>query len=458
MQFFSGRVAISALAILGAITLAACGGSSSSPSVTVPAAALAAGPTTFSAFGNTANSVTIIGGTGPYSVRSSDANVIAVPAQVTGATLVITPKNVLANTTVTLTFTDKAAATSTVTVTVVPATIATPVIAFTNAAGSVCAPENNPAITVATLCAGETGSASVILKDANGAILANRDVLFEVLTLGGTLAPKADSPVFARLATVTTDATGKATVAVRADVEITSEAAFLRVTDVTSTHRIDSWINVLKMTSGLPVLNVVPATGGFTSYYTNECPLVRREYGIHGGKPPYAVTLPAASALVLGDGTTASAPGAAITIAKAGTQFSVQSVAANTCATATSTITVTDALGATTTAFFGIVAGASTRPTATTDLTMLPPSISVASDVVSTYCTTSNTRYAITGGTAPYLVSTSIPQVVANVDSTNAVDVSFKSDGKWKMLKGQTATVLVLDAAGKVATATLSCN
>jgi hypothetical protein len=457
MQFYSGRVAISALAVVGAFALAGCGGSNST-TAPVTTTALAAGPASFSAFGNTVNVIAITGGTGPYSVRSSDANTITVPSQVTGATLSITPKNVLANTTVTLTFTDKVGATSAVTVTVVPATITTTVMTVTNAAGSKCAAENNPANTVATLCAGETGSASIMLKDANGAVLANRDVLFEVLTFGGTVAPKPDSSVFARLATVTTDAMGKATVALKADVEATSEASFLRATDVTSTHRIDSWFNVLKQTGGVSDLSVIPSTGGFTAYYTKECPLVQREYGISGGKAPYAVTLPAANTLVLNDGSGAATAGAGITVARAGARFTVQSAASTTCVTASTAITVTDALGVVTTPTFSITAGAATRPAATTDLTLSPPNISMSADLISTYCTSSNTRYAITGGTGPYLVSTSIPQISATVDSTNAVDVSFTSDSKWRMLKGQSATILVLDAAGKVVTATLACN
>ena len=297
-----------------------------------------------------------------------------------------------------------------------------------------------------------------MLKDANGAVLANREVLFEVLTFGGTVAPKADSSVFARLATVTTDATGKAAVALKADVEASSEAAFLRATDVTGTHRIDTWFNVLKQTSGVSDLSVVPARAGFTAYYTNECPLVRREYGISGGKAPYAVTLPAANTLVLNDGTAAAAPGAGITVAKAGARFTVQSSEATTCLSSTTEMTVTDALGVISKPTFIIAAGAATRPAATVDLTLSPPNISLAADLISTYCTTSNTRYAITGGTEPYLVSTSIPQIFATVNSANAVDVSFTSDSKWRMLKGQIATVLVLDTAGKVATATLACN
>ncbi len=459
IQNFSGSLAWVAggAGLALALALAGCGGSKSTPAAATTT--LSAGPTTFSAFGNTVNTVTITGGTGPYTVRSSDANTIAVPAQVTGPTIPITPKNVLANTVVTLTVTDSAAATSIVTVTVVPATITTPLIAVTPAAGSVCATENNAAVSAATLCAGEMASASIFLKDANGAVLANRDVRFEVLTFGGSLAPKPDSSVFARIATVTTDATGKATVALKADVEATSEAAFLRATDVVSTHRVDTWFTVLKQTSGVSDLSIVPATGGFTAYYTNECPLIRREYGVNGGKAPYAVTLPAANTLVLNNGTADAAPGAGITLANAGARFTALSADSTTaCASATTLITVTDSLGAVATANFIVVPGATTRPAATTDLALSPPNISLAADLVSTYCTTSSARYNITGGTAPYLVSTSIPQITATLSGSNLVDIKFASDSKWKMLKGQVASVLVMDAAGKVVTSTLGCN
>ena len=459
IQNFSGRLAWVAGGVGLALTLAlaGCGGSKSTPAAATTT--LSAGPTTFSAFGNTVNTVTITGGTGPYTVRSSDANTIAVPTQVTGPTIPITPKNVLANTVVTLTVTDSAAATSIVTVTVVPATITTPLIAVTPAAGSVCARENNAAVSAATLCAGEMASASVFLKDANGAILANRDVRFEVLTFGGSLAPKPDSSVFARISTVTTDATGKATVALKADVEATSEAAFLRATDVVSTHRVDTWFTVLKQTSGVSDLSIVPATGGFTAYYTNECPLIRREYGVNGGKPPYAVTLPAANTLVLNNGTADAAPGAGVTLANAGARFTALSAdSATVCTSASTLITVTDSLGAVVTANFIITAGATTRPAATTALALSPPNISLAADLVSTYCTTSSARYNITGGTAPYLVATSIPQITATLTGTNILDAKFASDSKWKMLKGQVASMLVMDAAGKVATATLGCN
>ena len=146
-------------------------------------------------------------------------------------------------------------------------------------------------------------------------------------------------------------------------------------------------------------------------------------------------------------------------LANAGARFTAMSAGNTTaCVSAATVITVTDSLGIVATANYILTAGATARPAATTDLALAPPNISLAADPVSTYCTTSSARYNITGGTAPYLVSTSIPQITATLSDTNRVDVQFASDSKWKMLKGQVASILVLDAAGKVVTATLGCN
>ena len=83
----------------------------------------------------------------------------------------------------------------------------------------------------------------------------------------------------------------------------------------------------------------------------------------------------------------------------------------------------------------------------------------MSADLVSTYCTSSSGRFTISGGTAPYIATSSIPQIstVIAADGVN-IDVGFVSDGKWKMLKGQSASILVLDSAGKVITAVLNCS
>ncbi len=438
------------------VALVGCGGSKSSTPVAA-ASTLTASPAAFNAFGNTPNTVGITGGVGPFKVSSSDTATLPVTSPVVGASFTFTPKNVLVNTVVNLTVTDSAGASSAVAVTVVPATIPSGTIAITPAAGSSCSAENNPAVTVATLCQAEIATATVTLTDANGALLANRAVRFEALTIGVMMAEK-DSAVFARLATVNTDANGVAKVALKADVEATSEAAFLRATDMVSTHRVDTWITVLKQTGGASALGAVPTTGGLVGYYTAECTPVVREYGIYGGKAPYAVTLPSGSTLVLGANGVEAAAGAGVTVNAAGARFTVKQVATTTCVTASAVITITDALGATSTASFTIATGSNTRPTTVTDLAVSPTTLSLAADPISTYCATSSAQFAVAGGTAPYIASASIPQISTKLSSGNVIDVSYVSDGKWKMLKGQTSSILVLDAAGKVATATFSCN
>lgn len=450
----SGKLTAAALLAL----LAGCGGSSSS---TTPAVAttLVASPAAFVAYGNTRNVVGITGGTGPFRVASSNAAVLPVSSPVSGASIIFTPSNVTANSVVTLTVTDSAAATSTVTVTVTPATISNALIKITPATGSLCAPANNAAVTAATLCGGELATASVTLKDATGAVLANRAVQFDALTIGATFAATSSATLFSRLATVNTDAQGVATVALRADVEATSEAAFIRATDTVSTHRIDTWLTILKQTSGLSDLNVVPTTGGVIGYYTAECPFARREMSVYGGSAPYAITLPVDNKLVLGTGGVVAAAGSAITLAKAGDSFTVENVDTASCAAVSTPLTITDAKGVTVTANYTIAPGSATRSTtATTDLALLPTTQTLTADPLSAYCTSSSVRFTASGGTAPYIASTSIPQVTATLSGGGTVTTSFVSEAKWKLLKGQNTSILLLDAAGKVAIATLSCS
>ena len=454
-----GKVSMAASGALLCAALVGCGGSSSSET---PASTnvLLASPAKFAAFGDTPNVIGISGGTGPYTVTSSDPVLVPVTLAIDGASFTFTPKNVQTDTVVTLTVKDSKGATSPVAVTVTPATIPAGKITVVGAANSVCAIENNSAITTATICQSETGTASVTLRDSTGAVLANRAVLFEALSTGAAFAEKADSAVFARLATVNTDANGVATVALRGDVEAVSEAALLRATDKVSTHRVDTWITVLKQTSGVSALSIVPASGGLIGYYTNECSEVVREYGVHGGKAPYTVTLPAGSTLAVRALTISTSSNLLqTTVDAAGGRFVVTQPATTTCPTSSILMTVTDALGATSTASFTVASGGNTRSTAAaTDLVVTPPTLSFVADASSTYCTSSSARFAVAGGTAPYVVSSSIPQIATALTYDNFIDVSFVSNAKWKMLKGQTASVLVLDSVGKVTSAVLSCN
>jgi len=454
-----GANTAAALALSVSVLIAGCGGGGGGSSTTPPppASGLTVSPATFSAFGNTPNTVGIIGGTGPFTVTSSDATVIPVTQQIDGASFTFTPKNVTAPTTVTLTVRDATSATVPVAVTVTPATI-TGLMRVTGAANSLCGVQNNPAVSVVTICPNEVGSAAVTLKDANGVALANREVRFEALSIGAGFAASANATAFSRVASATTDAQGVATVAVRGDVDVTTEATFFRATDVTSGHRVDTWITVLKQENGGPVLTTASGSAGVVGYFVNECPRVRRDYHVYGGKAPYAVTMPAASTLILSNASGSGAVGAATTVAAAGDRFSAENVPSSTCTTSTTTLTVTDSLGATYSPTFTIAPGASTRPTANTDLMIAPAAVSAVTGSLSTYCTASSADFVISGGTAPYKVTAAIPQVATTMTSATTVTASYASDAKWKMLKGQSTSILVLDAAGKIVIATLNCT
>lgn len=454
-QTLNGKLAIGAIVGTVLLSLAGCGGSSSSTPAPLTTT-LSATPATFVAFGNTPNTVAIAGGVGPFKVTSNNSAVLPVTASVTGASFTFTPNNVTADTPVTLTVTDSASATSAVAVTVTPATIPSGLIKIVPAAGSVCSPANNAAISVATFCSGETGTASVTLKDSTGAVLANRAVRFEALTIGATFAATANAALFSRVVTVNTDAQGVANVFIRADAEASSEAAFIRATDTVSNHRVDTWITVLKIASGAAALNVVPTTGGMVGYFSSECPFVRREFNVYGGTAPYVVTLPAGSTLVLANESAAAPAGSGVTVAMAGGLFTAENADSTACLATSSIITVTDALGVASTATYTVTPGSVARTT-TTELVVSPVSLSLTADPLSAYCTSSTARYTVSGGTAPYIASTSIPQLSAALSGGTSIAARFVSDSKWKLLKGQTARILVLDAAGKVAVASITC-
>lgn len=457
-QTFSGKLALGAIASFMVLTLASCGGSSSSTPAVVNST-LAAAPSTFIAFGNAANTVGITGGVGPYRVSSSNPTVLPVAAAFSGASFTFTPNNVAADTPVTLTVSDSASAMSTVTVTVAPATIPARLITVVPATGSVCAASNNAALSAATLCAGELATASVALKDSAGAVLANRAVRFEALTNGASFAATPTSTIFSRVYTVNTDAQGLATAVMRADAEAASEAAFIRAIDTVSGHRVDTWVTVLKQTNGASALNIVPTTGGMVGYHISECPFVRREYSVYGGTAPYAITLPASSLLTLANETAVGTTGSGVTVTKSGARFTVENAHSTNCVALSSIVTVTDARGATTTATYSVSPGSAGRSTtASADLAISPPTLTLVSDVLSAYCSSSSARFTVSGGTAPYIASGAIPQIAVALSGGTSITASFASDAKWKLLKGQTSTIYVLDSAGKVAVATVACT
>jgi hypothetical protein len=440
-------------ALVAALVLAGCGGGSNDETPKPPVATFVVAPASFSAFSSTPNTVTVTAGTGPFTVTSSDSAVLPVPAALTGATLTFSAAKVATPTPVTLTFKDATAATATVVVTVTPTTISGPIV-FTPPAASRCKAENSAGISAATFCAGDVGTAAVTLRDGAGAPIANRPVMVEVRSTGASVARVASGAPYSSDVTVNTDASGLATVSLRADSNNVSEAVFVRATDSVSSHRMDTWMSVLQQTSGATPLSAAPATAGILGTYTNECSVSRREFVIYGGKAPYAITLPSGATITVA-GTSGIAGATAIVDAAGGT-FVINQPTTTTCAAINAVITITDAAGVKVSPTFAYGPGGATKPTGTT-FEFAPAAITLTATPASAHCSSSATRIAVRGGTAPYVVSASIPQVSATLSGTD-VDVSYVSDSRWKLLRGQTANILATDATGKIASALLSCN
>ena len=85
----------------------------------------------------------------------------------------------------------------------------------------------------ASICSGETATASILLRGANTPPLPNRQVRFDVLRPYNFVLDQRGT-ILAKTATVVTDQNGSAIVTVKADNVIPSQAVLIRATDLTS--------------------------------------------------------------------------------------------------------------------------------------------------------------------------------------------------------------------------------
>ena len=131
-------------------------------------------PTTTTVYANQPVTLAIFGGTGPYQAFSSNGAVLPVTRNVNGNQVVLTPTNVDADTPVTITIVDSTNASVTANVTVKPAPLLnTLTITPTPASPGVgCG---------SAVCAGQTATAAVTVKNAAGAGVQGRAVRFEVV-------------------------------------------------------------------------------------------------------------------------------------------------------------------------------------------------------------------------------------------------------------------------------------
>ena len=161
---------IAAMGAMGAL-LGSCGGGGAVSTTPPPVAPVSVLPATSDVFADVPTTFSISGGTGPYTLGSS--NIVAVPVPgVTGSSFTVLAKGVIADTPVTITVRDNVGATATAALTVKPTTLNNTVtITPVAPSGSGCG---------GGVCSG--GDAFVgVSAVLNGIKLVNRPIRFDVV-------------------------------------------------------------------------------------------------------------------------------------------------------------------------------------------------------------------------------------------------------------------------------------
>jgi hypothetical protein len=239
---------------------------------------------------NTPATLTIIGGTPPYQAFSTNSVVLPVARTVVGDQILLAPANVDADTSVTVTVTDSSAVSVTATITVKPAPLLnTLTITPTPASPGVgCG---------SAVCAGQTASVTVKVRNVAGAGIQGRVVRFE--NVQGNYQFLTNGPglpeTLANSITVTTGQDGLAVVRVKADVNAPTQVALIRATELATGNVLNSSFVIAQFTDGTGTLTAIPTTWTVTGPNVANCAAnTPVTYYIFGGTPPYRIqsTLP----------------------------------------------------------------------------------------------------------------------------------------------------------------------
>ena len=279
------RPLLTLAALAGVLSLAACGGGNGAPNNPYQGGAgpLAISPSVANLYSGNPFVFAVTGGNGPYFITSSDQAVLPVVGTLDGNTLVVTPGNVGADTSVTLTVRDQQNQSTTAAITVKPALLLPASITITG--------NPNCGDSGADLCSGQDGTASVQVLGPAGAPLAGREVRFDVVQGNFALSSTAPGQPLVSSLTVTSDQNGNATVRIVVPNNAATQIATIRATDVTSGSSVVGQFTIAQFVDGSSVLSVIPTgTTTFNGPDNTRCASnAAATFYIFGGTPPYTV-------------------------------------------------------------------------------------------------------------------------------------------------------------------------
>jgi hypothetical protein len=293
------RILAGLFALAGLIGLAGCGGGSGAPNnVLNTPGDLAVQPAALTAYSMTPTTITIQGGQPPYQIFSSNQSTLAVQANVDGSTVTLVPNIVAAVTNVTLTVTDKFAASATSAVTVNPSPLINSMTLKPDGYTATCPNPGgsaNPTDTAASsfVCSGQTGSLAVKVANTVGGGISGRLVRFDVIQGAFQINTElpGQAPMYALTYTVPSDQNGNAVVRMRAIPGAATQTAIVQATDVsTGAYVRGAFVIVSTNNASAADLVVQPTDAKIAGPDNQTCSSgVATTYYIFGGSPPYTV-------------------------------------------------------------------------------------------------------------------------------------------------------------------------
>ena len=438
-----------ASAVLG---LSACGGGSGAPNNPyepgpVTPAALQVLPLNSTAYVGVPATLTVTGGVPPYRAFSSNPTILPVSQTVAGSTVLLLANTVLADTTVSITVQDAVGTPIIASVVVKPAPLLPNLITI----------KPNTDCSAGSLCAGGTGTASVVVTGPGGAGIPGRQVRFDVVS--GDFAIQTSDPAqpLVQTLTVASDQFGNAIVGLAIPVAAVTQIGVIRATDVTTGNQVTGQFTIVQVTNGASILSMIPnGNTTITGPLKDVCSSgVRVTFYIFGGTPPYTVRVPFPDAVIL-NGVPVLTNGGGFTVTTNGScfdsmQFSVTDATGRTIP-AGSSPTLTNAVGT-------FVPPAPPTPPAPAGLTLSPGNVNVVGS-----CNGKTVQFVATGGTTPYSSSIILnPQttpvttpVVTKSSNGTVFTITFPAT---PTIGSSTATFTITDLSSpqKTASSTITC-